>query len=129
VRASDVDGFTRALVHSLTIPIGATGLTMASAFPTLEPEQAKFAKAVAEELSKHHGSSVIIPGDHQPASVHAFAHAVNSALGNVGNTVFFTDPIDANPDNQTESLRDLVADMRAGKVDLLVIMGGNPAYD
>ena len=24
---------------------------------------------------------------------------------------------------------DLVADMRAGKVDLLVIMGGNPVYD
>ena len=31
--------------------------------------------------------------------------------------------------NQTESLRDLVADMRAGKVDLLVILGGNPVYD
>jgi molybdopterin-containing oxidoreductase family iron-sulfur binding subunit len=28
-----------------------------------------------------------------------------------------------------ESLKDLVADMRAGKVDLLVILGGNPAYD
>src|SRR5262249_23782791 len=33
------------------------------------------------------------------------------------------------PINQTESLKDLVADMRGGKVDLLVIMGGNPAYD
>jgi molybdopterin-containing oxidoreductase family iron-sulfur binding subunit len=31
--------------------------------------------------------------------------------------------------NQTESLRDLVGDMRAGKVDLPVIMGGNPVYD
>ncbi len=54
---------------------------------------------------------------------------MNAALGNVGNTVFYTDPVDANPVNQTESLRDLVADMRAGKVDLLVIMGGNPVYD
>ena len=49
--------------------------------------------------------------------------------GNVGTTVFYTDPVDANPINQTESLKELVADMRGGKVDVLVILGGNPAYD
>ena len=49
--------------------------------------------------------------------------------GNVGKTVFYTDPVDANPVNQTESIKDLVADIHAGKVDLLVILGGNPAYD
>ena len=54
---------------------------------------------------------------------------MNAELDNVGKTVFYTDPVDANPVNQTESLRDLIADMRAGKVDLLVIMGGNPVYD
>jgi len=129
VRAVDIDGFTRVLVHSLTIPIGGTGLTMASVFLTLQPEQAKFARVVAEDLARHRGSSIVIPGDHQPASVHAFAHAVNLALGNVGKTVVYTDPVDAYSVNQTESLRDLVADMRAGKVDLLVIMGGNPVYD
>ena len=54
---------------------------------------------------------------------------MNQALGNVGKTVFYTDPVDANPINQTESIKDLVADMLRGKVDLLVILGGNPAYD
>ena len=49
--------------------------------------------------------------------------------GNVGKTVFYTDPVDANPVNQAESLKELVADMRGGKVDVLVILGGNPAYD
>ncbi len=68
-------------------------------------------------------------GDHQPPVVHAFAHAANQALGNVGKTVFHTDPVDANPVNQTESIKELVADMRGGKVDLLVILGGNPVYD
>jgi MoCo/4Fe-4S cofactor protein with predicted Tat translocation signal len=126
VKAVEIDGFTRVLVHSLAVPLG---LKMASVFPTLPPEQAKFAGAVAEEFKRHRGSSVIIPGDHQPAAVHAFAHLLNAALGNVGKTVVYTDPVDANPINQTESLRDLVADMRAGKVDLLVIMGGNPVYD
>ena len=89
----------------------------------------RFMAAVQKELELHRGSSLVIAGDHQPPSVHALAHAINEALGNVGKTVFYTDPVDANPINQTESIEDLVADMRAGKVDMLFILGGNPAYD
>jgi molybdopterin-containing oxidoreductase family iron-sulfur binding subunit len=74
-------------------------------------------------------SSVVIVGDHLPPTVHAMAHSINEALGNVGKTVFYADPVDANPINQTESIKDLVMDISAGKVDLLVILGGNPAYD
>ncbi len=81
------------------------------------------------DLRKHQGSSIVIPGDHLPPAVHAFAHAINAELGNVGNTVFYSDPVDANPINQTESIKDLVADMTGGKADLLIILGGNPAYD
>jgi molybdopterin-containing oxidoreductase family iron-sulfur binding subunit len=83
----------------------------------------------AQDMQSHHGSSVVIPGDHQPPAVHAVAHAMNQALGNVGKTVFYTDPVEANPVNQTDSLKELAADMQAGKVDLLIIVGGNPAYD
>src|SRR5580704_16263058 len=89
----------------------------------------KFAAAVANDLRAHRGSSAVIVGDHQPSAVHAMIYAVNQALGNVGKTVFYTDPVDANPINRTESIKDLVADMRAGKVDMLVIIDGNPAYD
>ncbi|MBZ5663474.1 MAG: TAT-variant-translocated molybdopterin oxidoreductase [Acidobacteriia bacterium] len=89
----------------------------------------KFVSALVKDLQSHKGSSVIIAGDHQPPVVHAFAHWINQELGNVGNTVFYTDPVDANPVNQKESLHALVEDMRAGKVDLLMILGGNPAYD
>ena len=42
---------------------------------------------------------------------------MNAALGNVGQTVVYTDPIEAEPVDQLQSLRDLVADMDAGKVD------------
>ena len=89
----------------------------------------QFAEAVAADLAAHRGSSAVIPGDHQPAEVHLLAHLLNQALGNVGRTVFYTDSVDANPVNQGESLKDLVSDMRGGKVDILVILGGNPAYD
>jgi len=82
---------------------------------------------IAQDMLQHAGSTVIIVGDHQPPAAHALAHALNH--GNVGKTVFYTDPVDANPVNQTESLKELVADMRSGKVDLLIILGGNPAYD
>ncbi len=82
-----------------------------------------------QDLSKHRGSGIVIVGDHQPPLVHAVAHAINAQLGNLGNTVLSTDPVDANPLNQNESLRALATDMNAGKVDLLIILGGNPAYD
>jgi MoCo/4Fe-4S cofactor protein with predicted Tat translocation signal len=93
------------------------------------PEQQPFAASLVEDLEKHRGSSVVIAGDHQSPAVHSLAHAINAKLENVGKTVFYTDPVDANPINQAESIKDLVADIRAGKVDLLVILGGNPAYD
>ncbi len=84
---------------------------------------------ISNDLNARAGSSVVLAGDHQPPAVHAFAHAINANLGNVGKTIFYSDPVDANPVNQAESLKDLVADMRGGKVDLLIVLGGNPAYD
>jgi MoCo/4Fe-4S cofactor protein with predicted Tat translocation signal len=91
-------------------------------------EFAKWIDAVSKDLLAHRGRSVVIAGDHQPASVHALAHAMNDGLGNAGKTVVYTDPVEAEPVNQLESLRTLVADMNAGRVDVLVIVGGNPVY-
>src|SRR5205085_358633 len=84
--------------------------------------------AVSKDLQFHKGSSIVIAGDEQPPIIHALAHAANSALGNVGKTVFYSEPLEANSVDQTQSLRELVADIDAGKVDLLIIIGGNPAY-
>ena len=72
------------------------------------------------------------PGDAgraQPPVVHALAHVMNAALGNVGKTVFYTDPVEAEPVDQVASLQDLVKDLDAGAVELLVILGGNPVYN
>ena len=51
---------------------------------------------------------------------------MNQALGNAGATVIYTDTVEAEPIDQLGSLRELVADMNAGHVDLLLIVGGNP---
>jgi molybdopterin-containing oxidoreductase family iron-sulfur binding subunit len=100
-----------------------------SANPGFGDQDMKYLAALIKDLQEHPGSGVVLVGDHQAPVVHALAHAINAKLGNVGKTVFYTDPIDANPLNQSESLKELVADMQAGKVSLLVILDGNPVYD
>ncbi|MGA9545352.1 MAG: TAT-variant-translocated molybdopterin oxidoreductase [Candidatus Sulfotelmatobacter sp.] len=97
--------------------------------PSSVSDAAKDFDLIVRDLADHQGASVVIAGDHQAPDVHVLAHAINAKLGNVGKTVFYTDPVDANPVNQTESIKDLVADMLGGKVDLLIILGGNPAHD
>src|SRR5207237_4047196 len=45
----------------------------------------------ARALAAHGGRSAVIVGERQPAAVHAMAHALNAALGNVGRTVRYLD--------------------------------------
>jgi MoCo/4Fe-4S cofactor protein with predicted Tat translocation signal len=121
VRAAEIEDVVRVMASAIHATQGVRMPVSDGALRVLD--------VLLDDLQRYRGASVIIVGDHQPPVVHAIAHVINQQLGNVGKTVFYTDPVDANPVNQTESLRDLVSDMRAGKVDLLVIMGGNPAYD
>jgi molybdopterin-containing oxidoreductase family iron-sulfur binding subunit len=94
----------------------------------LSPAAAKWAAAVARDLQAHRGSSLVLAGDAQPALVHALAHAMNASLGNIGATVVYTRPAEIEPVDHLQSLRSLTDDLKAGKVDVLVILGGNPVY-
>jgi len=84
---------------------------------------------VAKDLNAHRGSGIVMAGEHQAPRVHAIAHALNQALGNTGKTVLYTDPVESNPVDELASLSELVADMRGGAVETLLILGGNPVYD
>jgi len=120
VRSSQVEGVARALAAQL----GVAGVPA----PAEEALPADWLAALARDLQAHRGRSLVVAGDQQPPIVHALAHALNDALGNVGRTVVYTDPVEAAPVNQTESLRELTTAMNAGEVELLVIIGGNPVY-
>ncbi|MDQ1729170.1 MAG: hypothetical protein QOD33_1295 [Pyrinomonadaceae bacterium] len=85
--------------------------------------------AIAGDLQQHRGASIVIAGKEAPPQIHALAHAMNAALGNVGTTVFYTDPIEANSVDQRQSLQELVNDIDGGSVEMLVIIGGNPVYN
>jgi molybdopterin-containing oxidoreductase family iron-sulfur binding subunit len=118
LRASSVELFARALAAKL-------GLGGSAA---LSPEAEKWLEAVAKDLQKHKGASLVVAGEQQPAEVHALAHAINSALGNVGTTLYYTQPVEEHPTNHLDSLSQLCADIESGKVETLVILGGNPVY-
>lgn len=93
-------------------------------------ENSGWISAMAEDLQASRGKSVVVAGDNQSPVVHALAHAINAALGNVGQTVTYTDPFRPNAETtQTEMLRQLVTEIDNGAVKLLVILGGNPTYN
>ncbi|HYN10278.1 MAG TPA: TAT-variant-translocated molybdopterin oxidoreductase [Vicinamibacterales bacterium] len=120
MKARDVHGFAAALASA----IGVAGLPASTAAAQVAP----WLTAVAADLNKHRGRSLVVAGDTQPAAVHALARAMNEALGNVGATVTYHAPIAASPADGTASISELVADMQAGRVDVLVIFGGNPVF-
>jgi MoCo/4Fe-4S cofactor protein with predicted Tat translocation signal len=119
VRSSEIEGFARAVAAAVGVAAagGAAGTHGA------------FVAALAADLKRAGSRALVVAGDSQPPAVHALAHAINAQLGAVGTTVTFTAPIVADAGSQTDSLRALVQDMAAGKVDLLLILGGNPVYD
>ena len=104
--------------------VGVRGLPVGAA-PGLDP---KALDAIARDLVAHRGSAIVIAGEHQPAIVHALAHAMNAQLGSAGRTVVYTDCVEAEPVDQLASIRGLAADMNAGNVSALIILGGNPVY-
>lgn len=92
-------------------------------------DNASWIAAMAKDLSEHKGKSLVVAGDNAPAVVHALAHAMNASLGNVGQTVVYADPFSPNTDKtQVEQLSELIADIDAGRVKMLVVIGGNPLY-
>ncbi|HXB73518.1 MAG TPA: TAT-variant-translocated molybdopterin oxidoreductase [Candidatus Acidoferrales bacterium] len=120
LRAADIEEFAWAL---------ATGLGIANGPKKGENGDVyKWVPGIAKDLQGNRGACLVIAGDCQPPMVHALAHIINEKLGNVGKTVFYTDPLEAKPVDQLASLQDLVKDLDAGGVEVLLIFGGNPAF-
>jgi len=84
-------------------------------------------RALAQDLDAQHGSSLVLAGRTQPPWVHALAHLLNEALGNVGHAVEYYAPPEP-WESSAQSLRELTTAMAAGEVDTLLILDGNPVY-
>lgn len=127
VRASEIIHFAVAIAREFGV-VQQMGLSISGATRTFTEKENAWIKAVAKDLKKHRGTSLVITGETQAPEVHALAHILNSALNNVGKTVLYTESVEAQPVIQSESLAQLVHDMQEGAVDLLVIFGGNPVF-
>ena len=125
VRASDIESVARELA---AVVGGANPGQSASVPRPGVPEVAKFVGAIAKDLQAHRGTCVIVPGEYQPAAVHDLARSMNEALGNAGATVTYGGSVEIKPTDRHASLAELARAMDAGQVEVLVILGGNPAF-
>src|SRR5260370_1228168 len=124
LRASDVEVFARALAEKVVdVTVRPT-----LANPAPPPGSEKFLDVVTKDLLEHYGKCLVVAGEQQPAPLHPLVHGINAALGNAGPTLYYTDPVEARPVNNLESLRELCSDIYDGKVETLLILGVNPVY-
>ncbi len=111
--------------HHIELPAAAAGYA-GEAGQTLSGEETRFAEHLASDLANFQGGGAILVGHQQQPAVHALAAVLNQVLGS---TVEYT--ADPDPDRPThlQAINDLVAAMRAGSVQTLLILGGNPVYN
>ncbi|HEV3385752.1 MAG TPA: TAT-variant-translocated molybdopterin oxidoreductase, partial [Gemmata sp.] len=141
--AGQIGGYLLALAQELRAAHG-NKLKKASAIPASLPKPGtnyseKWITAIAKDLAENAGKCMIIVGYRQPAWVHALAHSVNDALG-----AYFLEEKDKNgkvtkaalvefrpppPEVLEKGIVELTADMAAGKVNTLLIVGGNPVFN
>lgn len=86
---------------------------------------AAWVKECAKDLVQHRGTSVVVVGDSLPKEVQLLGVLMNQQLRAVGSTINYL-KVDT---PEAASIESLAEAMEAGKVDTLVILGGNPVYN
>ena len=87
--------------------------------------ESKWAHECANDLLAAGKNALVVAGQRQPIEVHLLAHAINSALGAIGNTI----TLHAVPEQNERTVTELNEALKADQVNSLVILGGNPAYN
>ena len=99
--------------------------TLASKCPLPAGVKPEWIKECAKDLVANKGKALVIAGHRQPLAVHLVAHFLNLLLGVgvLGNSVLFREA----PATHA-GIEALTSQLATGGVDLLVILGGNPAF-
>ena len=119
LKPSEIESFAFAVAAG--VGAGGAGANMA-------PEAIAFMEAVVEDLNAHRGSSAVIVGEQASPALHALAFAMNQALGNVGATVTFAEPVEVNAESSSASISSLLSEMEAGTATAIIVVGGNPVF-
>jgi MoCo/4Fe-4S cofactor protein with predicted Tat translocation signal len=125
LKSQELLGLAAAIAQGLGGAVA--GVAAAAAAKGAAPANAKqWIDAVVGDLRQAAGRCLVVAGERQPAAVHALAHAINVALGNVGKTVRFV--ASASEPTGLTGVRQLVEELKAGQVDTLVITAFNPVF-
>ncbi|MFM2032501.1 MAG: hypothetical protein RLZZ297_1266, partial [Chloroflexota bacterium] len=117
-------GDIAALTDAIAAGVGVAGVSA----PQLDAKATAWVKAAVADLKANAGKSIVITGETQSAAQHALVVAINNALGKIGKTVKTIAAV--NPvSTGVAALKDLVAEMNAGAVKLLVISDANIVYN
>ena len=84
------------------------------------PYLSKWVSECAKDLHANRSKVLVVAGQRQPIEVHLLAHAINAALGAIGNTLTLL------PAAETAGADSGKFDSHG--TDTLVVLGGNPAY-
>lgn len=125
LQSGKIGGFLAALAKQLGVT--ANGLDKHAAAIGGNALAAKWVTAVAKDLTANKGRAVVVVGARQPAHVHALAALVNASVA--GDTVKYTRAFEEKFESSVDSLKALVADASGGKVNTLIVLGGNPVYN
>jgi len=126
VKAAEIPLFLYALAAELSKEI--SGLNAFSGYSNKFSGH-EWIGVLAEELIANQGESIITAGSQHGKQVHAAVAAINSALGNIDNTITYLDVPYIDDVDQHEKLREITNAMNSGEIDTAVIVGGNPAYN
>jgi molybdopterin-containing oxidoreductase family iron-sulfur binding subunit len=129
--ASEIAGYAFALAAELAklgVALGDTvpAATKAAASVKVPP---KWLSVLAKEIVQNRSHAIIAVGSRQPPEVHALAHQIHVAIGAVPAVVSYTTPADPAELDVATDMKALADAIAGGKVDTLLILGGNPVYD
>ncbi len=131
VKAAQVDSIARALAQAVGVAGGAGA-------QQVTVEQNKWIQEIAKDLTANRGKVIVVAGAHQPPAVHALAMAMTNALksgavdtspepGSSG-TITYHAPVEGAPVLHDAGLQAVVAEMNAGTIKSVLVIGSNPAY-
>ena len=128
--ASLIGGFLLALIQELSTSLPQKlpeiPASLSASWKQALPESARrWLGPLARDLLRHRGRCSVLVGYRQPAVVHALAHTLNVALDAVSHWEFRPPP----PEMLEAGLSALAEALQAGRIDTLVILGGNPVLN
>jgi molybdopterin-containing oxidoreductase family iron-sulfur binding subunit len=116
-----------AIASAIAAGLGVSG----AAATSLSPEESKFVESVVKDLndSKSNRAGVVLAGAQMPAEVHALVGAINLAIGAPGQTVTYHATPGLDRPTHAAAIQELARSITDGKVQSLLILGGNPVYN